>query len=101
MNHPDFRVAMRVFATLGYPDPAWGMVKLTPLQQSQFVRAHPKVFTPIPGGWGLRGATGVALRVATVAPVREALFAAWCNVAPKSRVRSATGDPAIRVRRRR
>lgn len=29
-NHPDFRVPNKIFATLGYPDPSWGMVKLTP-----------------------------------------------------------------------
>lgn len=83
MRHPDFRVANRVFATLGYPNRSWGMVKLTPLQQSQFVAAYPAVFEPIPGGWGLRGATGVKLRRATVAAVRAALFEAWRNVAPK------------------
>ena len=30
MNHPDFRVRGKVFATLGYPDKQFGMVKLTP-----------------------------------------------------------------------
>jgi len=29
MNHPDFRVGGKIFATLGR-DEAWGMVKLTP-----------------------------------------------------------------------
>ena len=33
MGHPDFRVAGKIFATLG-PGEAWGMVKLTPAQQS-------------------------------------------------------------------
>src|SRR5213594_3976818 len=28
MNHPDFGVAGRIFATLGYPRRGWGMVKL-------------------------------------------------------------------------
>ena len=30
MNHPDFRVAGKIFASLGAPDENWGMVKLTP-----------------------------------------------------------------------
>ena len=30
MNHPDFRVAGKIFATLGVPDDSWGTVKLTP-----------------------------------------------------------------------
>jgi len=28
-GHADFRVGKRIFATLGYPDEDWGMVKLT------------------------------------------------------------------------
>jgi predicted DNA-binding protein (MmcQ/YjbR family) len=30
MDHPDFRVAGKIFATLGYPDKSRGMVKLSP-----------------------------------------------------------------------
>ena len=33
MGHPDFRVKAKIFATLGYPDAGFGMVKLTPEQQ--------------------------------------------------------------------
>jgi hypothetical protein len=33
MNHPDFRVTGKIFASLGVPDENWGMVKLTPEQQ--------------------------------------------------------------------
>ena len=33
MGHPGFRVRNKIFATLGVPDAAWGMVKLTPEQQ--------------------------------------------------------------------
>jgi hypothetical protein len=82
VNHPDFRVGKRVFATLGHPGPEWGMVKLTPLQQSQFTAAFPAVFVPVPGRWGLGGATNVRLRAATVRALRPALFEAWRNVAP-------------------
>jgi hypothetical protein len=83
MNHPDFRVCGKIFATLAYPDESVGMVKLTPEQQHEFVHDHPKVFVPVPGGWGLRGATHVRLRAATKAILRPALVAAWCNAAPK------------------
>ena len=38
-SHPDFRVRNRVFATLGYPDPRCGMVRLTPEQQKELGRA--------------------------------------------------------------
>lgn len=82
VGHPDFRVGTRVFATLGYPGPGDGMVKLTPLQQSQFVAAFPDVFAPIPGGWGAKGATRVTLRRATVRALRPALLEAWRPLAP-------------------
>jgi hypothetical protein len=83
MGHPDFRVRRKVFATLGYPDEGWGVVKLTPEQQARWVQAEPAVFVPVPGGWGRRGSTQVHLAVATEDVVRPALVAAWRNVAPK------------------
>ncbi|HSB61744.1 MAG TPA: MmcQ/YjbR family DNA-binding protein [Vicinamibacteria bacterium] len=83
MGHPDFRVRGKIFATLGYPDEGWGMVKLTPEQQEAFVSAEPAVFAPVKGGWGRRGATGVRLRPAKTASLRVALATAWRNVAPR------------------
>jgi hypothetical protein len=82
MNHPDFRVLGKIFATLG-PDEVWGMVKLTPEQQRRFVRQEPEMFAPVRGGWGRRGATTVELEAATEDAARSALVAAWRNVAPK------------------
>jgi hypothetical protein len=82
MGHPDFRVNGRIFATLAYPDEGYGMVKLTPEQQEAFVSAEPEVFRPVKGGWGLRGATLVALRPARTKSLRVALAAAWQNQAP-------------------
>jgi hypothetical protein len=82
MNHPDFRVRGKIFATLG-PNEAWGMVKLTPDQQALFVRTEPDVFQPVNGAWGRRGSTYVRLEAATEAAVRQALEAAWRNTAPK------------------
>ena len=82
MDHPDFRVRGKIFATLG-PGEAWGMVKLNAEQQAQFVGTAPDVFQPIPGGWGERGATRVNLEAASERPVRDALVMAWRNTAPK------------------
>jgi len=79
MGHPDFRVGGKIFATLGYPDTQWGTVGLTSEQQEFFVGAEPKMFVPVKGGWGKRGATSVRLRAARTGPVREALTAAWRN----------------------
>jgi hypothetical protein len=83
MGHPDFRVGGKIFATLGYPDDGWGVVKLTPEQQEAFVSAEPAVFVPVKGGWGRRGATNVSLRTAKTQSLRLALAAAWRNVAPR------------------
>jgi hypothetical protein len=82
MGHPDFRVGGKVFATLGYPNERWAMVKLTPEQQEAFVAADPAAFAPVKGGWGRQGATSVLLARAKVASLRTALMAAWRNVAP-------------------
>ena len=83
MGHPDFRVKGKIFATLDYPEPGWGMVKLTPEQQAVFVRSEPEVFQPCTGGWGKRGCTTVCLEAADESSLRQALTAAWRNVAPK------------------
>ena len=83
MSHPDFRVAGKIFATLGYPDTSRGMIALTLEQQELLVRAKPEMFAPVPGGWGKRGATHVLLRAADVESVEDALWMAWRNKAPK------------------
>lgn len=82
MDHADFRVRGKIFATLG-PDEEWGMVKLKPEEQALFVRTEPKVFQPFPGAWGKRGCTKVILPAATEPAVRQALMAAWRSTAPK------------------
>jgi hypothetical protein len=87
MNHPDFRVGGKIFATLGYPDENWAVVKLTPEEQRQFVRDDPKAFQPVKGAWGRRGNANVYLPAAKIDSVREALAAAWRNTAPKRLVR--------------
>lgn len=55
MRHPDFRVHGKIFATLGYPDEGWGMVKLSREQQRHWVEREPKIFQPVKGEWGRRG----------------------------------------------
>jgi hypothetical protein len=84
MGHADFRVAQRVFATLGYPDKSWGMVKLTPEQQRILVESEPQLFIPVPGGWGRGGATNVRIAAADRTTLQSALAMAWTNVAPKA-----------------
>lgn len=99
-NHPDFRVGGKVFASLGYPDDGWGMVRLTPPQQAEFVQAASAVFTPAKGAWGARGATCVRLRSATKALLLPALVAAWKNLAPRALTEEPASRPTKAKRRR-
>src|SRR3954470_18538618 len=91
MDHPDFRVRGKIFATLG-PDAKWGMVKLKPDQQAAMMRAEPTIFEPASGTWGERGATIIKLRGAKESIVREALATAWKNIAPKKLVKDFSRD---------
>jgi hypothetical protein len=85
MNHPDFRIGGKVFASLGYPDDDHGMVKLTPKQQRGLLKKAPSVFDPCAGAWGKQGATSIHLATARVELVRAALHAASKNVASKAK----------------
>jgi hypothetical protein len=82
-GHADFRVGGKIFATLGYPDDAWGMLKLTATQQRQFVKSEPAVFVPAKGAWGRRGCTNVRLKPTTKATLMPAMLACWRNFAPE------------------
>src|ERR1700758_2733843 len=83
MNHPDFRVAGKIFATLGYPDKERGMVRLTPVQQEEYAAAHPAAFQAVTGAWGRKGCTSVLLAKAPKAALKQIILAAWRNHAPK------------------
>ena len=84
-GHPDFRAANKIFATLGYPDHHFAMVKLTPEQQREFVEAHPEAFAPVKGAWGLKGSTQVRLAKTDGETAGAAITAAWRNVQAKRR----------------
>jgi hypothetical protein len=81
MEHPDFRVRGKIFATLG-PGLKWGMAKLTPAQQQEFMLLAPDL-RPAAGKWGLGGATIIQLEEADPVIVRQALGTAWQNVGAK------------------
>jgi hypothetical protein len=97
MNHPDFRVGKKIFATLAYPHNESAVVKLTLDEQTSFMRRAPAVFRAVNGAWGRRGYTSVHLPAAKIDNVREALLAAWRNTAPKrlhARLDSMANDAA-------
>jgi hypothetical protein len=82
MNHPDFRANGRIFATLRSDD-TLGMVKVTPEEQRELRKKHPKVFEPSPGAWGRQGCTDVRLAAADRRTVRPAIELAWEGVLAK------------------
>ena len=84
MNHPDFRIEGKVFASLGSPGDGWGMVKLTPEEQGDFTEQAPAMFTPCNGAWGRQGCTYVRLASADRRLLKTALAAAARNVAAKA-----------------
>lgn len=81
MNHPDFRVGGKIFASLT-PADGRAMVKLNLDEQRTFLAANPNVFTPASGAWGRQGCTMIHLSAADTSIVRQAVIAAWQNVAP-------------------
>jgi hypothetical protein len=76
-GNADFRVGGRIFATLSLEKRGFGVLLLTPDQQAGLVADDPEIFSPVPGGWGLKGSTRVSL--AKVAPdILEAILRlAW------------------------
>jgi len=99
MNHPDFRLTGKIFASLGVPDENWGMVKLTPEQQHAFIEKAPKVFKPCSGSWGRAGATNVYLAAAKTSFVRAALDAAAKNVSGKKKKTPNAQHPTSNIQR--
>ena len=83
MNHPDFRVGGKIFATLGYPDAEHGMVILPIDEQTRFISLHPKAFAPAKGAWGKQGSTSVSLDAVDRTTLRRAMEMAWRKRAPK------------------
>lgn len=101
MGHPDFRVAGKIFATLGYPDKQHGTIMLSPLDQDLLLRRHAEAFAPAAGAWGRGGSTSVTLRVAPRDVVRFALESAWKRRASKKLLSEQTFTKGRVSRRRR
>ncbi len=96
VGHPDFRVRGKIFATLGYPDDDYGVLMLTPDEQSSrnvvrgvvdpAIKHYPKVFSPAAGAWGKRGSTMVLLSAISGKQLRPYMEKAWQEKMPKRRV---------------
>ena len=61
----DFRATGGIFATLAYVKQGSGVLFLTAEQQAGMVADAPELFSPVPNGWGKRGATLVDLAKVT------------------------------------
>ena len=75
MNHPDFRVGGKIFATLSN-DLTKGMAQLGPEKQGEYMLLDPS-FHPASGAWGRKGSTMITLTTANTDVVRAALADAW------------------------
>jgi hypothetical protein len=95
MGHPDFRVNGRIFSTL-QANMESGAVMLAPDEQQEFLRSHPKTFTPASGAWGRQGSTMVRLAGAEPAAVRSAILVAWQRALALPARKPAARKPAAR-----
>ena len=69
----EFLVGDKVFATLGAPDPAFAILRLTPEDQAAAIAAAPTIFSPQTGGAGARGVTRLRLAQADPSDLKPVL----------------------------
>ena len=81
-----FRTPRRIFATLDAQAGDLNLMFDANLRDFYCEQA-PKVFTPVPGGWGRMGATRCDLQKADEATLLSALLAAHERAAPKTKRR--------------
>lgn len=85
-----FRVKNKIFATI-HPDKNYMMVKLSAIDQSVFCSYNKEVIFPVPGGWGLKGATFINLKKVKKTMLLDALTTAWKTTAPRKLVEKYFG----------
>lgn len=73
---PDFRVKNKIFATIHH-DKNYMMVSLSAIDQSVFCAIDKEMIFPVPGGWGLKGATYINLKKVKKEILKNALTTAW------------------------
>ena len=86
-DRASFRVNKKIFATLLEKD-SLAMVKLSPLDQSVFCVFDKTIIYPVPGGWGIKGATYINLKKIKKAMLKDALTVAYSMVAGKKRAKN-------------
>jgi hypothetical protein len=76
LGSQEFRIKDKVFATLGWPQAGWAVIKLTPADQTRFLTGG-EGLSPEPGGRGKRGVTRVRLAAVDADRLTPVLKAAW------------------------
>lgn len=77
-----FRIKKKIFATLWIKE-SRVMLKLSLVSQSVYCSYNPTIFFPVPGGWGLKGATFVDLLNVDENIFKEALQTAYNETVTK------------------
>ena len=85
-----FRIKNKIFATI-HANKNYMMVKLSAIDQSVFCAYNKEVIFPVPGGWGLRGATFIDLKKVKKSMLIDAITTAWKTTAPPKLVEKYFG----------
>ena len=78
-----FRVRKKIFATLS-EEKKRAMLRLSLVDQSVFCAFNKEIIYPVPGAWGKGGATYFVLKKIKKEMLADALWQAYCFVAPKA-----------------
>ncbi|MGX5817160.1 MmcQ/YjbR family DNA-binding protein [Chitinophaga lutea] len=78
---PAFRTKRRIFATVWEGENKVNFC-FEPGEQAAFVKAAPKIFVPVAGGWGRMGWTSAFLAHGKEDILYDAVKSAWYNAAP-------------------
>lgn len=91
LGNINFMIGEKPFASLGAPDPAFAVLKLSPEQQVKALARSPSIFQRQPGGAGARGVTCVRLAMATTEVLAPFLKAAAAKAANAPSPRTVIG----------
>ncbi len=86
-DRASFRVNKKIFATMLEKDKT-AVLMFSPLEQSVFCTFDKTIIYPVPGGWGLKGATIFELQKMKKAMMKDALGVAYEEVVAKSKGKS-------------
>ena len=71
--------AKKIFATL-QEEANIGMLQLSPIDQSLYCKIDAEIIYPVPGGWGLKGATYIDLKKIKKPLLKEMMTIAYKKI---------------------